>query len=289
MKRYAWSEPERYLIDTHTFSEFGLNICKRTLDSSTALHWHEYCEIEIILSGKMIHHLNGVSGTVGAGSLYFLTPADLHTLEVLEPVELINVSFSDLLIPTEFLSAFMSERHAPAIPLPPDTFTYLRMLAEKLYEEFHQNKPHRESYIKSLLNCIFVETDYAFPTADNSDTQRIPDPVRRVLMHLYCYFRESPSLHAAAEIAGLSDNYFCEVFRKATGHKYNRFLNDLKLRYARDLLISSDASITEICFSSGFDSLTHFQREFKEKYHCSCSDMRKQQRASNAAKDKLPL
>ncbi len=278
MKQNSWVEPERYLADDTAFSKLGLNVCKRTVDQASALHWHEYCEIELILKGKMIHHLNNKSSVIEAGNLYFLTPSDFHKIEPIEPIEIINISFKESLIPIEFLAVFMGKQRAANTLLPPDTFQFLRAITEKLYEEFHQDRAYRTCYLKSLLNCLFSEISYASPSAEESETNHLPDPIRRALMYIYCNFRENPSLHTVASTVGLCDNYFCETFHKATGQKFNRFLNNLKLQHAYDILVNSEKPITEICFSSGFDSMTHFQREFKAKYHRSPSEMRKQQK-----------
>ena len=76
----------------------------------------------------------------------------------------------------------------------------------------------------------------------------------------------------------LSENYFCDLFHKVMGQKYNRYLNDLKLKYAYNLVVSSDASVTDICFASGFESLSHFQKEFRTRYGCCARDLRKSKR-----------
>ena len=275
MKKNTWQEPELYSVDD-AFSKIGLNISKKVLSISTALHWHEYCEIELILEGKMIHHLNNSSSIVEAGNIYLLTPADFHQIEPLGPLKVMNITFKESLIPTEFLDVFMGKRQAVNIQLSQDTFEYLTVITEKIYEEFRRERAHSTCYIKSLLNCLFAEISYAYPVSNESYKEYMSDPIRRALMYIYCNFRDNPSLHNVAEVSGLCDNYFSETFHKATGEKFNRFLNNVKLQYAYDILINSDKPITEICFSSGFDSMTHFQREFKAKYLFSPSEVRKQ-------------
>lgn len=275
MKKNTWQEPELYSVDD-AFSKIGLNISKKVLSISTALHWHEYCEIELILEGKMIHHLNNSSSIVEAGNIYLLTPADFHQIEPLEPLKVMNITFKESLIPTEFLDVFMGKRQAVNIQLSQDTFEYLTVITEKIYEEFRRERAHSTCYIKSLLNCLFAEISYAYPVSNEINTDHMSDPIRRALMYIYCNFRDNPSLHNVAEVSGLCDNYFSETFHKATGEKFNRFLNNVKLQYAYDMLINTDNPITEICFSSGFNSMTHFQREFKAKYLFSPIEVRKQ-------------
>lgn len=275
MRKNYWQELEIYSTNDE-FSKIGLNVTEKFFSIPTALHWHEYCEIELILEGKMIHHLNNSSSIVDAGNIYLLTPADFHKIEPLEPIRLMNIAFKESLIPTEFLNVFMGKRQAINIQLSQYTFEYLTVITEKLLEEFRRERIHRTCYIKSLLNCLFAEISYAYPVSNEINTDHMSDPIRRALMYIYCNFRDNPSLHNVAEVSGLCDNYFSETFHKATGEKFNRFLNNVKLQYAYDMLINTDNPITEICFSSGFNSMTHFQREFKAKHHFSPFEVRKQ-------------
>ena len=68
MRKNYWQELEIYSTNDE-FSKIGLNVTEKVFSIPTALHWHEYCEIELILEGKMIHHLNNSSSIVDAKHL----------------------------------------------------------------------------------------------------------------------------------------------------------------------------------------------------------------------------
>ena len=79
----------------------------------------------------------------------------------------------------------------------------------------------------------------------------------------------------AAKISGFNMNYFSSLFHKTTGKTYKEYLNDLKLEYAKKLVLSNHLSISEICFASGFNSLPNFLKNFKAHYSTSPGSMRK--------------
>lgn len=275
MKPKYFNELERYSInDDRSLSTLGLQVSERNLPEATALHWHEYFEIELILKGKASHHQNDNTCILEAGSLCFLTPIDFHQIEPIEPLEVINITFNDSWIPSEFLTLFMNKQQSSVISLSSENFEYIKSISKKLCDEFSQNRQHRLFYIKNLMNCLLSELAYIFPALIEYPAENKSNIIRRALTYLYCNFRNSPNLHEVAQVAGLCDNYFSEVFRKAIGQTYNRFLNDLKLQYSYDLLLHSEKSVTEICFLSGFNSMAHFQREFKKKYNCTPSEKR---------------
>lgn len=67
-----------------------------------------------------------------------------------------------------------------------------------------------------------------------------------------------------AKVAGMSDHHFVRVFHESTGLSPLRFLSALRLARARDRLISTDASVIEICLDVGYSSVGTFTRRFTE-------------------------
>ena len=56
---------------------------------------------------------------------------------------------------------------------------------------------------------------------------------------------------------------------------FNKYLNDIRLKYAYKLIVSTDKAVTDVCFESGFNSQTFFSQIFKEKYKISSKEIRK--------------
>jgi AraC-like DNA-binding protein len=73
-------------------------------------------------------------------------------------------------------------------------------------------------------------------------------------------------LEDASKQARLAPNYFSDVFRRATGISFQHYLQELRISFARSLLRASSLPVTDICYASGFRTLTHFERVFKQKY-----------------------
>ncbi len=69
-------------------------------------------------------------------------------------------------------------------------------------------------------------------------------------------------LHAMAEIAHLSPYHFARVFRQVTGVPPGEFLGALRLERAKQLLLTTDLSVTEICFEVRYGSLGTFTSRF---------------------------
>jgi AraC-like DNA-binding protein len=90
------------------------------------------------------------------------------------------------------------------------------------------------------------------------------------------HFREPIGLADASRRAEMSPAYFSSIFRKTTGVPFARYLQEVRVNEARRLLTSTNMSVTEIAFGSGFNSLTHFNRVFRRYAKCAPSGYRRQ-------------
>jgi AraC-like DNA-binding protein len=66
-----------------------------------------------------------------------------------------------------------------------------------------------------------------------------------------------------ASIANLSAEAFCRYFKTRTRKTYTNFLNEVRISNACKMLIDGTDSIQTICYDSGFQNLSHFNRTFK--------------------------
>lgn len=77
------------------------------------------------------------------------------------------------------------------------------------------------------------------------------------------------TLEEVAALANKSISAFCHYFKKVTKTSYISFLTQIRISHACDLLKSTNLSVTEICFASGFNNWANFSKHFKE--HCKIS------------------
>lgn len=86
--------------------------------------------------------------------------------------------------------------------------------------------------------------------------------IDRMLQYIQQNFTHDIKLDDAADWLNMSVPNFCQFFKKTTRTTFNAYLNDVRIGNACKLLIETDLTISEICFSSGFNSLSNFNRRF---------------------------
>jgi AraC-like DNA-binding protein len=56
---------------------------------------------------------------------------------------------------------------------------------------------------------------------------------------------------------------FCKFFKKRTGKTFSHVLNEIRIGHACKLFIEQGLSVSDVCYSSGYNSLSYFNRQFK--------------------------
>lgn len=90
------------------------------------------------------------------------------------------------------------------------------------------------------------------------------------------HYMHDISIQELADLACMNVDAFSRFFRHKTGRTPNRYLIDYRLGIAARMLLSSKLSVAEIGFSCGFNTLSHFNRLFKESKGCTPSQFREQ-------------
>ena len=71
------------------------------------------------------------------------------------------------------------------------------------------------------------------------------------------------SLKDVANFSGLTTQSFCRWFKQSLGNNFTTYLNSVRIEKACQNLITTDLTISEIAFKAGFESISHFNRVFK--------------------------
>lgn len=82
------------------------------------------------------------------------------------------------------------------------------------------------------------------------------------------------SLVELAGRCGVSERQLLRLFATSTGHSVMEHYRSLRLRRARQLLLQSRLSLTEICVACGFQSTSHFTTAYKREFSLTPTQQR---------------
>jgi AraC-like DNA-binding protein len=147
-----------------------------------------------------------------------------------------------------------------------------------------ENLPALDNFARLIeLLCILQDlawtTEYEILNADgytfevsNADSNR----VNLIYDHVRTNFQRPIPLDEIASQVSMTIPAFCRYFKKLSGKTFTRFVNEFRIVHACKLLSEMPLSITDICFESGFNNFSHFNRLFKEMTGKNPSEYRKE-------------
>ena len=94
------------------------------------------------------------------------------------------------------------------------------------------------------------------------------------LLYRLSLVEDAHELSSSSFVDAKEENEFSRFFRNKTGRTPNRYLIDYRLGIAARLLLTTQHPVSEIGFSCGFNTLSHFNRLFRESKGCTPSEFR---------------
>ncbi len=76
-------------------------------------------------------------------------------------------------------------------------------------------------------------------------------------------------LSDVARLVGTNRTYLSRFFNQENGFTFYDYVNNLRIKYAENLLLTTQDSLVEIAEKSGFNSLSTFRRVFESLHHCT--------------------
>jgi AraC-like DNA-binding protein len=123
---------------------------------------------------------------------------------------------------------------------------------------------------KSETNIQLASKEY-YKMRFTTGNKRIA-AIHEYLMNNY---RNEVDLKKIAALVNMAEGSLCRFFRMNMGMTVFEYLNQLKVEFACKLLMDNNLGILEVCLDSGFNNLSHFNKQFKRTTGVPPSEYRK--------------
>lgn len=256
-------------------------IVKESEHINWPLHWHDYFEIEIVINGSGQYLLDETTYDPSQYNAFFLTPINFHQFFFDAPTKLINISFDETMLSESHLSIITSPHMEHVFNLSEEELNRIQSAATLLLHEYNTKGNCQKQLFEYILECLFRNSIVEIPSQHSESLASI----EKAFLYMEMHFRENITLKTLAEQVGLHPNYFSTLFRQTTGKTYIEKLNQLRINYACTLL-RKGFSVSEACFSSGFNSLSNFLSIFKARRGISPNEYKQRHMAKKESSAK---
>lgn len=147
---------------------------------------------------------------------------------------------------------------------------------DSLLEEMENKRPHYELVCQDLLNMLIVKlirrTNFSFEFVPSVKSSR---ECIKLKQYMEANYNQNITLDTLAQVSHLNKYYMVHTFTRQFGCSPMNYLMEVRIKASKELLASTDYSITEVAQSSGFSSQSYFAQCFLKHCHMTASAYRK--------------
>jgi AraC-like DNA-binding protein len=258
------------------------------LDSgNTQEHFHDYMQIWYVINGCCEHRINSAGYHMARGSLFVVPPYISHQILPIDgqSVEIVGCEFlvdfidknvfgekdHNALFDFAYLEPFFiaTEKLRPKFQLSGINQIKVEELLIEMLEEYEEEKKYYEISIKADLLKMLTITARAYEAQKDSKDYQLFDKYRNAIdaaiKHIHDNYTEKLYIEDVCKLAMMSVTYFSYLFKQITGKTFTEYVNDMRVCRAMEMLAGGNLLISEICFSTGFNDATYFNRVFRKK------------------------
>lgn len=256
---------------------------------SAPVHSHDTDHLILVCSGLVDVTISGRKYTINQPSVIFISHLEEHIIYGMDSLYtryVINFDFTSayrsisdntrLLSPYLNLHSVSSHVLQVSSIIEPLTAFFKALLDEVNANDFPDGQ-------NALLQCIFQLLFRHAPDFFSNSTANRSAYVRDIQLRLHRNPAEDISFSALAEEYYISYSYLSHRFKSETGYSLGRYRYLCRLSLAKNLLVSTEYSISEIASRCGFPDVSNFGRSFLKDEGCTPTSFRRK----NASKHLL--
>ncbi|MFO7781372.1 MAG: AraC family transcriptional regulator [Spirochaetia bacterium] len=227
-------------------------------------HAHEFYQVIYVVDGTGTASLDDQKMEVAEGCVLLLKPHVVHSLlaDRGDRVRTIDTKFnvygSRLVADLERIPSIVS-----------DDAQRVRPILEQVRLEGLKARPWYRPLCNALMLQALITLLRESGGQEVSEPANIPlkfddEAVRKAVMIIQRNFARELSLRDIADRVGYSPEYLSRRFCRRVGLSIHHYLMYYRIEQAKEMLTYSEVSVKEVAFNTGFKSIHHFTRAFKQ-------------------------
>ena len=154
------------------------------------------------------------------------------------------------------------------------SYDRLRYILDSIVEKYAKEP---ESFgMKSLYYALWEELKTHYLTESRDACVPVSERAQEVIKYIRKYYHRPLNLTEAASHWYMSESAFSRFFKQETGANFAQFLRNVRLEHAKEELLATNKSITEIAYDCGFSNISVFNKSFKRAFLISPKEFRRE-------------
>lgn len=262
-------EESMFLSEEFPIAMYTQNFVHAASDS-IPFHWHDELQITWISEGELEYCINGDKFRLGSDKLLLVQSHQLHSSHTTTgDVKTLCINFTPEIFHPLILKKYiqpMLDSHAFAyslLLLKPYQITMLKKLQN------WKQEPLGYFSVMNFLSQVFEEILKEFEEDAESPDREETRLFHEMLGFVHANFAQPLSVKDIADSAILNKNRCSALFKKYTNMSPIKYLNEYRLYTAKNMILHTDKSISDISADVGYNQISHFIEQFRLSYGMS--------------------
>ncbi|HZK28530.1 MAG TPA: AraC family transcriptional regulator [Thermoclostridium sp.] len=247
-------------------------------------HWHKAIEIVVAAKKRSKIIINNKKYDLEQGDIVFISGGDIHSYPLSPGSERIIIIF-DLhtinggnIFNEDFpylTKSILIKKHTNN-----NLHFHIYKHIERMLNEVANVEPGSRfallARIYDILSVIVKETEGKV-TLVSTFRKDLLYKVGQIAQYIENNYMEEITLGQTADRFGFSEHYLSRLFKSVFDTPFRQYLNEIRIKHAEESIVLNKENISNIAYNCGFNSLSTFNRTFREIKGCSPSQYRKMQ------------
>jgi len=120
----------------------------------------------------------------------------------------------------------------------------------------------------TILDVMSTSKSYKYLSSPNYKSVKLSseDQDRMEIIYQYVIKNHSDKIYLdeISSLVHLTPHSFCRFFKSRTSKVFSTFVNEVRIGNACRMLIENELTISQICYASGFNYLSNFNKQFRK-------------------------
>jgi AraC-like DNA-binding protein len=236
------------------------------------LHVHDCLEIGVVLHNELEYRFNEHTYLGRPGDVFLCRPFEPHWsfAQPNQPFECILILFTPAAVRKipdgiQLLKPFYTTQGIQ--PIIPSNTTFARAIRQAAESAMENQENEQDLWVTRqymhLINILLQVNQFAKESQSPDNWELPSSEIVEIVGYMLENYQKPINIETLAWQAEMGRTMFFNEFRRLTGLSPNEFLTFLRLQSAMDLLRSTNKSIIDLAYTSGFQSLSTFNKHFK--------------------------
>lgn len=252
-----------------------MNQIQITSAGGEACHSHRSAELIYVLTGQVELHIRGEDFQAGPKDVVLVNPEEPHGWKGHKGSLVCKVSM-DYYVLKNALKQEHFKFLCNSVKEPEKDYARIRYILETILSKYAEEP--EGFWVESLYYALWEGIKTQYLTESTGQSAPVDHKIGEVMDYIETSYGLPLNLADTAARWYMSESAFSRFFKRETGTGFTEYVRNLRLEHAKEALLSTNKTITEIAYDCGYSNLSVFNKNFRQVFSISPREFRQERK-----------